>query len=77
MIKLPKYLKRKWIVCWKERRREPTKKKENLSRNSIFNFFVTKDSFKKDVVEQKEFLEDLGLLIVKVVYLFNLLRMFD
>ncbi len=29
------------------------------------SFFSTKDSFKKDDVRQKQFLQDLGLLVVK------------
>jgi hypothetical protein len=31
----------------------------------ISNFFITKDPSKKDNVQQKDFLQDLGLLIVK------------
>ncbi len=45
--------------------RKPTKKRANLSRNSIFNFFATKNFFKKDDAQRNFFLEDLGLLIVK------------
>jgi len=34
----------------KELERQPVKKKHNLSRVIIFNFFATKDPFKKDDV---------------------------
>jgi hypothetical protein len=44
---------------------QPTKKRANLFGNSISNFFVTKDSFKKNDMYRKEFLEDLGLFIMK------------
>ncbi len=49
----------------KENERQPSRKKLNIFSNSIFNFFVAKESFKKDDVQQKLFLEDLGILIVK------------
>ncbi len=47
----------------KEKR--PSKKIMNPSGGSISNFFLVKDTLKKKDVSQKEFLEDLGLLIVK------------
>jgi hypothetical protein len=40
-------------------------KKKNPSRGSISEFFFVKNTFEKEDVPQKEFLEDLGLLIVK------------
>jgi hypothetical protein len=49
----------------KEYEKQPSKKRPNISSNSISNFFVTKEPFKKDDVQQKQFLEYLGLLIVK------------
>jgi hypothetical protein len=49
----------------KEYEKQLSKKRPNLSSNSISSFFVTKEPFKKDDVQQKQFLEDLGLLIVK------------
>jgi hypothetical protein len=45
--------------------RQPTKKKMIVSSGSILKKNSIKDSFKKEDVPQKEFLEDLGLLIVK------------
>jgi hypothetical protein len=36
-----------------------------LSSNSIFSFFAAKKPFKKDDVQQKQFLKDLIILIVK------------
>jgi hypothetical protein len=41
------------------------KTKPHVSSNFIFSFFVAKELFKKDDVQQKQFLEDLTLLIVK------------
>jgi hypothetical protein len=49
----------------REDERQPSKKKPNIFSNSIFSFFVGKEPFKKDDVQQKQFLEDLGILIVK------------
>jgi hypothetical protein len=42
-----------------------SKKRPNISSNSIFNFSFAKEPFKKKDVHQKHFLEDLGLLIIK------------
>ncbi len=42
--------------------RQPSKKRTNPS---ISKFFFVKDTFNKEDVSQKEYLEDLGLLIVK------------
>jgi hypothetical protein len=36
--------------------RQPTKKRPNVSNFEISKFFGAKDPFKKDVVQQKEFL---------------------
>ncbi len=41
------------------------KKRVHISNSSISNFFALKDPFKKDDVEQKMFVENLTLLIVK------------
>jgi hypothetical protein len=53
-----------YLLTGKEER-QPTKKRANLFGNSIFNFFASKDLFKKVDVQQKEFLEDVGLLIME------------
>ena len=45
--------------------RKPTKKIPHVNGTNNSNFFVFKDSYKKDDVQQKQFLEDLVLLIVK------------
>ncbi len=39
---------------------QPLKKRTNPSRGSIFKFNYVKDTFKKEDVSHKEFLEDLG-----------------
>ncbi len=49
----------------KEDEKQPSKKKPNISFNSIFIYFVAKEPFKKNDVWQKQFLEDLGLLMIK------------
>jgi hypothetical protein len=49
----------------RKKEKQLAKKGANLFGNYTSNFFVAKDSFKKDDVQQKEFLEDLSLLIVK------------
>ncbi len=45
--------------------KQPTKKRPNVSNNVISKFFIIKDHFKNYDVQQKDFLKDLGLLIVK------------
>jgi hypothetical protein len=45
--------------------RQLAKKRVIISGESISKFFYVKDSFKRENVPHKEFLEDLGLLIVK------------
>jgi hypothetical protein len=45
--------------------KQPSKKRPNVSSNSISNFFVAKKPFKKDDVQQKQILEDLIISIVK------------
>jgi hypothetical protein len=45
--------------------RQPTKKRPHVNETIISNFFTMKDFDKKDDVQQKWFLEDLVLLIVK------------
>jgi hypothetical protein len=41
------------------------KKKPNMSNSKISKFFWCKRSFKKDVVQQKQFLQDLALSTIK------------
>jgi hypothetical protein len=50
------------------------KKRPNVLVNVIFYFFLVKDLFKKDIVQQKEFVQDLGLLIVKNHLFFQLVE---
>jgi hypothetical protein len=45
--------------------RQFVKKRSFISNSSIFYFFISKDLFKNDDVEQKMFVENLALLIVK------------
>jgi hypothetical protein len=45
-----------------------TKKIPYAFANEISKFFSTKDPFKKNDVQQKSFLQDLGLLIVKNMF---------
>jgi hypothetical protein len=52
------------LLTW-IKERWPSKKIMNPFGGSIFNFFLVKDTLKKKDVSQKEFLEDLGFLIVK------------
>jgi len=49
------------------------KKRANISSNSISSFFFVKKPFKKEDVQQKHFLEDLGLLLIKEKF-YNLWR---
>jgi len=42
-----------------------------VSNSQILKFFGAKDPFKKDVVQQKKFLQDLALLVVKHHLLFQ------
>ncbi len=44
--------------------KQPTKKMAKWSNKCYIFFFVVKEPFKKDDVEQKDFLQDLDLLIV-------------
>ncbi len=44
--------------------RQLAKKQPNVSTNEIFKFFLLK-TFKKDDVQQKQFLQSLGLLVIK------------
>jgi len=46
--------------------RQPTKKRPNVSNFEILKFFGAKDPFKKYVVQQKQFLQGLALLVVKI-----------
>jgi hypothetical protein len=49
----------------KEHEKQPSKKNQNISSNNISKKIVLKEPFKKDDVQQKQFLKDSGLLIVK------------
>jgi hypothetical protein len=50
----------------KEKERQPSKKKPNISSNSISSFFFFAiEPLKKEDLYQKQFLEDLGILIIK------------
>ncbi len=49
----------------KELEKEPTKKRPNMFGDTILNFFVTKDPFKKDDVKHEQFVEVFALLIIK------------
>jgi hypothetical protein len=40
-------------------------KRENVFKSEILEFFGAKYFFKKDVVQQKQFLQDLALLVVR------------
>jgi hypothetical protein len=44
---------------------QPSKKKPNVSSSKISPFFYAKDPFKKDVGQQKQFLQGFGLLVVE------------
>ncbi len=47
-----------------------TKRRKNVSSSEIFEFFTTKIPYKKEDAQQKQFLEDLILLILlKITYL--------
>jgi len=47
-------------------KRQFVKKRSLISNSSISEFFVSKDPFRKDDVEQKMFVENLTLLIMKI-----------
>lgn len=64
---LPKIWRRNDQSC-ENKWGELVKKRPNIYSNHIFKKIVVKDPFKKDDVEQKQFLEDLGFLIVKKIY---------
>jgi hypothetical protein len=44
---------------------QSVKKRPNVPTSAISTFFVVNEPFKKDDVQQKDFLQDLGLLIMK------------
>jgi hypothetical protein len=54
--------------------KQPTKKRPNVSNFKISEFFGAKDPFKKDVVQQKQFFQDLAFWLLKIISLFNLLK---
>jgi hypothetical protein len=45
--------------------RQPINKPPSIFGSSISNFFLAKNLYKQSKVEQQQFLEDLGLLVVK------------
>jgi hypothetical protein len=49
----------------RKKERQPSKKRPNISSNSIFNFFSIREPFKKEHMQQYCFWEDLNLLFVK------------
>jgi hypothetical protein len=49
----------------REDEKQLSRKKPNVSSNSISSFFVAKEPFKKNDVQQKQFLEDLTFLSIK------------
>jgi hypothetical protein len=62
---IAKILEEKIKKLFKNVERQPKKKKCHVNGTTISNFFVAKNSYKKYDVQQKQFLEDLALLIVK------------
>jgi hypothetical protein len=46
-------------------KKQPTKKRSNISSSSISNFFIAKSPFKECNVEQQQFVMDICLLVVK------------
>jgi len=62
---LPKFWGRSEQSCENKWQETTSLKRPNIFNNYIFNFFVEKEPFKKDDVEQKQFLEDVGFLIMK------------
>jgi hypothetical protein len=54
--------------------RQPTKKRQNVSSSKISEFFFTKLPYKKHEMQQKQFLKDLTLLIIKSHLLVHLLE---
>jgi hypothetical protein len=52
--------------------KKPMDKRPNVLGNAISKFFIVEDIFKKDDEYQKYFLQDLGLLIVKINCHYNL-----
>jgi hypothetical protein len=56
------------VYCFaqkKRRKKRKKRKKFNIFGNFISNFFDANEFFKKNEVQQTQFLEDLGFLIVK------------
>jgi hypothetical protein len=46
-------------------KKQLVKKRPNVQTSAIFLFFLVKNPFKKDDMKPKNFLQDLGLLIMK------------
>jgi hypothetical protein len=57
--------------------RQLSKKRPSINASAIFNFLGAMDHYKKDNVQYKTFVEDLGLLVIKTICPFNLLKVFD
>jgi hypothetical protein len=57
--------------------RQSTKKRPTINASAIFNFFGAMDHYKKYNVYWKNFVENLGLLVIKTICPFNLLKVFD
>ncbi len=53
------------------------KKRPSVSNNAILLSFGVKDPFEKDDVQQKKILQNLKLLIVKIIFPFNLWKVFN
>lgn len=60
-----KFVKEMNNLVKQTKERHLAKKKRNIARRSIFKFFYCEGFLTKKNVPQKEFLPDLGLLIVK------------
>jgi hypothetical protein len=58
-------------------KRQLTKKRPTINASVISNFLEGMDHYKRDNVHQNVFVEDLGLLIIKTICPFNLLKVFD
>ncbi len=57
--------------------RQFTKKMPTINASAIFNFFGAMDHYKKYNVYWRDFVENLGLLVIKTICPFNLLKVFD
>jgi hypothetical protein len=62
---IAKKLEEKINNMFKDVEKQPRKKRPHVNGTIISNFFVVKNSYKKYDVQQKQFLKDLALLIIK------------